>query len=295
MYIWDICSNLSDEYKLLLKATSRPLPTIIYCLYTGAQYVANHIYTVCNSFFTAAQIQNCQALVLTSLSFCAVALSSITLLFFLRLRAIFEDNLPIVGIFFVLWLGNVVCISRVPLISTGVSLTFQGVTQCIEADIRVRNASISAIGVLVHDTCVFIAISYRFMKNGSINDQGAGFKMVTKTFIWGKNLPWYSKILFQGSQLLYLITLMISTSTVILLHIPSIPIIYRIVADIPQMAILTSLTCKVFRDLRLGKVSDKPISHINPIVGLPLPGYFNNSSQAIPLSRVNTDGDGSCK
>ncbi|THU90936.1 hypothetical protein K435DRAFT_675095 [Dendrothele bispora CBS 962.96] len=257
MYIWDICSNLTDEYKLLLKAMSRPLPTIVYFI---ARYLVLK-FTVCNSFFTATQIQNCQTLVLTSLSFCAVALSSVTLLFFLRLRAIFEDNLPIVGIFFVLWLGNVACASMLPLVFTGVSLNFQGVTYCIGKDIRVRNASISAIGLLVHDTCVFIAISYRLLKNGMINDQKTSFRIVTKKFILGKNLPWCSKIFFQGSQLLYLITLVISASTVILLHIPSIPIIYRVVADIPQMALLTSLACKVFRDLRLGKVSDKPLSH----------------------------------
>jgi len=30
MYIWDICSNLADEYRLLLKSSSHPFPIAVY-------------------------------------------------------------------------------------------------------------------------------------------------------------------------------------------------------------------------------------------------------------------------
>ncbi|THU84334.1 hypothetical protein K435DRAFT_687688 [Dendrothele bispora CBS 962.96] len=296
MYIWDICSNLGDEYRLLLKATSRPLPTVVYfvarCL---IKLVANFIHIVYNllTFFTAGQTQNCQTLMLTSASLCAIALSTVTLLFFLRLRAIYEDNRPVVGIFFILWLGNVACVSMIPLIfKAATPSNIQGINYCIAESIRIRNASIPAIGTLVHDTCVFIAISYRLSKNITVNNQGATFETVTKTFILGKNLPKFSKVLFRGGQLLYLITLMASISTVILLHIPSIPTTYRVVADPPQVAILSSLACTVFRNLRLGKMFDGQIQHKKPIVEFQWASNSSHPSQAIPLSMVNTSKDG---
>ncbi|THU78876.1 hypothetical protein K435DRAFT_769060 [Dendrothele bispora CBS 962.96] len=290
MYIWDICSNLGDEYRLLLKATSRPLPTVVY--FVARLSCLGFVISYALSF--TAQTQNCQTLMLTSTSLSAIALSTVTLLFFLRLRAIYEDNRPVVGIFFILWLGNVACVSMIPLIfKAATPSNIQGINYCIAESIRIRNASIPAIGALVHDTCVFIAISYRLLKNSTVNNfQGATFETVTKTFILGKNLPKFSKVLFRGGQLLYLITLMASISTVILLHIPSIPTTYRVVADPPQVAILSSLACTVFRNLRLGKMFDGQTQHKKAIVEFQWASNSSHPSQAIPLSMANTSKDG---
>ncbi|THU95032.1 hypothetical protein K435DRAFT_798445 [Dendrothele bispora CBS 962.96] len=127
-------------------------------------------------------------------SLTVIALSSVTFLFFLRLRAIYEGNRWVAGVFFVLWLGNV----------ASIALDFEGIILCIEQDIKIRNASITAIGALVYDTCIFIAISYRLLKNNTASERNAGFKTATETFVLGKNLPRLSKVLFQDCQMLYL-------------------------------------------------------------------------------------------
>ncbi|THU98149.1 hypothetical protein K435DRAFT_795960 [Dendrothele bispora CBS 962.96] len=220
MYIWDICTNIRDEYRLLLKGKS--FPTFVYF---------------------------------------AARLSSLSFLLCHTLSHIYYNDRWVVAIFFTLWLGNVACASVSTLIyGKTATLDFGGTVSCIEENIKIRYASVTVIGALVHDTCVFSAISYRLFKNSQpLYNESIGLQTTTEKYILGKHLPRFSRALFQDGQMLYLITLIASASTTITLYIPSIPMAYRLIADVPQIAILSALACAVFRNLRLGKFSDEEL------------------------------------
>ncbi|KAF5372117.1 hypothetical protein D9758_005010 [Tetrapyrgos nigripes] len=343
MYIWDICSHLGEDYQLLKRSKSRPFPTVVYFVarLSSLGFILSHTLSL------TARIKNCYALSKSTQFLVVISLSSVTLLFFLRLRAIYSSpsssshhhpsssifspitnnsNSIIIILFFLLWLANVACASlTVLLISHTLSVDFGGTLWCLEDGIKIKYASVTAIGALVHDTCVFVAISWRLFRFGEsgvtmrvdmptmsgpggdqnqnsvlgqskddgehdANHGGSGvnlpvntvngLKKTTERYVLGKSLPKFSRALFMDGQMLYLITLIASLSTTLLLYIPSIPTAYRLIADVPQVAILSALACAVFRDARLGRILERssygyqagPLGHAH---GMDTRAYYN--------------------
>ncbi|KAF5366855.1 hypothetical protein D9758_006458 [Tetrapyrgos nigripes] len=211
MYIWDICIHLTEDYQLLSMSGSRPFPTIVY--FVARLSSLGFVFT--NTFELTLSQANCAALSYASVGFTITALGCVTFLFFLRLRAVYYNNHLVILLFFAIWLGNLACISMAALIyfPPPYPMKFAGTTYCVKDDLKIGYASITAIGPLVHDTCVFLAISYRLFKNsfpdGSGSGPGHSVESLKKSgdvekYVLGKNLPHLSRALFQHGQLLYL-------------------------------------------------------------------------------------------
>jgi len=135
-----------------------------------------------------------------------IGMTSTTLLFFLRVRAIFANTRYAPAFFFFLWLANVGCSTLDFLLVDGTRL---GPTEsCIFTNLRKVYAIIPAVAVLVHDTLVFAAISYKLFSHShfgmSTRDQRGKPGNKTTAFLSGRGLPAFSRTLLQDGQVYYL-------------------------------------------------------------------------------------------
>lgn len=140
-----------------------------------------------------------------------IAVITTLLQFLVRARAIFFDNRLIQWVFTFLWLAA----------AGGNSLLISGATSGIcNSDYTFY---VPVIFILVHDSCVFLAISYRiyglsiaFPHQGPVDLSSAiwegrnRFKIIE--MLWGRNLPSVTKALLFEGQLYYLLSVWYSVS-----------------------------------------------------------------------------------
>jgi len=127
-----------------------------------------------------------------------VAIPATSLLFFFRIKAVFDRNQFVVGFFAFMWLAVLAGCITVTRGVTGINI---GPTKyCLNAALEDYVAA-AAIIPLVNDTLVFLAISVRLMANSHVDyTVGRGIK----TLAFGEYLPSFSKTLFQDGQAYYL-------------------------------------------------------------------------------------------
>lgn len=161
---------------------------------------------------TAATTAKAVAIALNTLGY--VAIITTLLQFYIRVRAVFWDDRNVKWFFTILWM----------LAAGGTSLLISGATQGIcSSDFSFYSYYVPVISVLVHDSCVFVAISYRicqvsmgFTKQPSLDLLSTGLWDTMRNRIMeilsGKNLPSRTKALLLGGQLYYLLSLQHSGS-----------------------------------------------------------------------------------
>ncbi len=151
------------------------------------------------------QNRNCipSSIIVTTSS--SVAFACTALLFFFRLRAVYNRNRIIVTIFFVLWLA-------LPILST--VLPFQTKSRfyqpisipaeyCSSEILNVREiVFLMQLATLIYDTLVFIAISRRLWKLSYVNPSGHQERM--ELLFLGKHLPASTRSLYLDGQMYYL-------------------------------------------------------------------------------------------
>ncbi|THU94213.1 hypothetical protein K435DRAFT_668789, partial [Dendrothele bispora CBS 962.96] len=197
---------------------------------------------------------NCVTLSKICSVFGVISTASVTFLLFLRFRAIYLHHRSLNALFFLIWLGNVGCIAMLFFAYSGsYSLEFGVSAYCVGVGYKPQYETIASLGPLVHDTCVFLAISYQLFQS-SLSD-----KTVKETslrhYVLGRNLPHFSRALFINGQMIYLITVIGSTSMMILTSIPSVlQPAYRQMLFLPQAALVSSVACRIFRNVRLGRI-----------------------------------------
>ncbi len=147
---------------------------------------------------TAAPTGNCVHFETIDDAFYPISLGCSALLFFFRLRAIYNGNRIIVVSFFILWCGLVTCTIFIPAEILGGTI---GPTMyCVDADVP-TSAYAAIIAPLVHDTLVFIAISWRLVQNARIEGD---IKQNFQIAMFGKYLPAFSRALLLDGQRYYL-------------------------------------------------------------------------------------------
>lgn len=130
-----------------------------------------------------------------------VSLGCSALLFFFRVSAIYDRNRLVVAFFFVLWLGLLACTLFIPIGVLGT--TIGGTKYCQDADVP-SSAYAAIIAPLVHDTLVFIAISWRLTRNAHIDSDSGKLSEGFKVAIFGKYLPQFTRGLLLDGQRYYL-------------------------------------------------------------------------------------------
>jgi hypothetical protein len=126
-----------------------------------------------------------------------VAIPATSLLFFFRIRAVFNNNIYIVAVFGLLWLATLAGSLTVPFAISG---THVGPTKhCINTGVK----PFSSTGIIVstvNDTLVLIFISWRLVQSS----YQESFRGRAKTFFIGDGLPAFSRSLIQSGQEYYL-------------------------------------------------------------------------------------------
>jgi len=158
----------------------------------------------------------------------------------------YNDSTFAVLFFFIMWLA-VVGGSITPIF--GVGATNIGPTDfCINS--RLENyVSAACIVPLVNDTLIFIATSWRLWKNAYV-DQSIHNNI--QVMVFGRHLPSFSRALLKDGQAYYLTTISLNLITVSLFFNRSIPVVYRSFIGIPNIVLMNSMACHVYRNVRFG-------------------------------------------
>ena len=147
--------------------------------------------------FLAAPISNCFNTLIAVSVFFVFAISSTSLLFFLRARAVFLSNPLATAFFGVLWLGVLGgSLTSIP----GIRGANLGPTRyCTIGMIRFYSVA-AAITPLINDSIIFFAISWRLCANIA----PPTLRNDVKTMVFGDHLPAFSKSLLQDGQVYFL-------------------------------------------------------------------------------------------
>lgn len=244
--------------------------------------------------FVVSPVGDCQTLE-TIIGWGLVAgTATTTLLFFIRVRAIFIGSKWVIRFFALLWLANLGAVIAVPF---ALSSAHIGPTSfCMNTGVKSWTA-VTLIITAINDTLVFAFVSYVLIT--TTTSTPPGIKNAAKAFFMGKDLPEISRVLLQGGQQYYLYVLIhmfftplnsissmtvgVNVFTMVLKVIPSVPPIYRAMFSSPNLALENSMACRVYRNIKFGISRDPPIPSLNP------PHNSNsNSNTGRSRSRSNT-------
>jgi len=189
-----------------------------------------------------------------------------SLLFFFRVRAVFNKNPWIVALFVGLWLSVLAGCST---LVVGVNAVHIGPTKfCTTSEVKPFAAAASIIP-LINDTLVFLVMTWRLSRNSYACRT---FEHDVRALVFGDYLPMFSKAMLQGGQAYYLLVLLhlmlmlnqltsfpchrtsvaVNLATVIMLYNRSIPSLLRTVITVPNVTLTNIMACRVFRDTLLG-------------------------------------------
>ncbi|KAK0237765.1 hypothetical protein EDD85DRAFT_936680 [Armillaria nabsnona] len=242
--LWDIAINLENDYQLLFKHRIR-YPTAIY--YMSRVFTLGFI--LINVVVRVTDIPNCSAHQIAS-GICVVLSQTFTsLLFFLRVTAIWHNNQYVFFFFTFLWFGVIAGAITIPV---GIRGAHIGTTQqCI--NVRVPEYDqVAFIFPLIFDSCTFIAITYRILLYTCINEETARGRL--RAF-FGRGVPIVSRNLLLGGQQYYLVAVCGNIVCLVLMLVPGLPSVYRAMFTVPVLAIINAMACIVFRKIKLGLIT----------------------------------------
>ena len=126
-----------------------------------------------------------------------VAFPSTLLLFVLRVCALYHNQKWVVAFFFLSWIA-VLCTSI--MLSMGTNGKRSPPNYCLEVK-STSSSRIAAITPFVHDTLVYLATSWAFMRNSYMEPNVQNGVAV---MVWGKHLPAFSRSMLRNGQAYYL-------------------------------------------------------------------------------------------
>ncbi|KAF8154825.1 hypothetical protein B0H34DRAFT_538909 [Crassisporium funariophilum] len=239
--IWDMLNNIGADYKLL----TRYRITISMIVYFISRF-ASLAYLLATTILTSAPVGHCAEIWKGVPWIYPIAVPATSLLFFLRVRAMYGGNKYIVAFFSFMWLAVVGgCLTS----TQGVSLIAIGPTDyCINGSLAPYVVA-SGIIPLVNDTFIFVAITWRLLQNSYAE---ATLKNGVKNILSGKHLPAFSRALLHDGQAYYLSTVGVNFMTVVIYSIPSVPSVYRSIFGVPNIMLMNVLACRVYRNTKFG-------------------------------------------
>ncbi|KAF9460053.1 hypothetical protein BDZ94DRAFT_1238744 [Collybia nuda] len=235
--IWDILTHLKADYWLILRQRKN-FPTWIYLLSRWSTL----LYGLVGVVFLTTPVKDCVALIRVACIVYHITLSSTALLFFLRVRAIFHRSLRITVIFFILWL-TVVGGSLTAVVSVS-GTHFGNTAYCVYANVKPYNINTASgnSAVVLFDTCVFIAITWRLSTTHRMGkkDTFQGWK----ANLFGTYLPAFTKALLQDGQKYYMVAMVSNLLVLVLEFVPGVPVPYRQMFLAPAVQVTNIMACR---------------------------------------------------
>ncbi|KAF9070695.1 hypothetical protein BDP27DRAFT_1419717 [Rhodocollybia butyracea] len=266
--IWDIVIHMADDVELLfLPRRSRP-PTVVY-------FLSRFFFLVYSFLLIAGDATNYKppTTLLASVTI-LIALVFTQFQFFLRVRVIYcEDSRLKTGFFAALWVIASGCVC--------LTVAFYGHTAVHPVDFSYW---VPILAILVHDTCVFLAISYKIYKlslvlvctNPQFNPPGVTVESsggpggVRPSLIQslkaralalaGRELPSFTRAILHDGQFYYLISLASGVVTLSVMLNTSLPYTDRLLL-VPIHTVLVNVTTGyVFREVKLGRMRERELT-----------------------------------
>ncbi|KZP25921.1 hypothetical protein FIBSPDRAFT_855201, partial [Athelia psychrophila] len=184
----------------------------------------------------------------------SVAINSTSFLFFLRVRAVYLQSRTITILFGALWVVTA---------SVGIGFTaleMRGAERvpytayCTHT--AVKHNSVPITMIFVHDTMVFLAISYRLAADAVT---AGDWRSRVRSIATGKGLFSLSRSLMKGGQLYYLATTVFFFANSVMITSPSIHynwLRYDLIGL--YLGFTNMMACLIFRGVALGQVENTP-------------------------------------
>ncbi|KAJ7713574.1 hypothetical protein B0H16DRAFT_1335203 [Mycena metata] len=278
VFVWDILNNLRSEYSLFSRHRLN-VATVGYF----ASRIASFVYSAVNTIFRrpAYPLQDCAVANAAFSAFFPIGVAGTASLFFFRVRAIFDGELLPSIIFGCLWLA--VLASSITTTAAGGAIGVGNPTVCVIASRHFSSAffGLSGIAITVHDTIVFLAISYRLITNFEAEQQTPGEQV--KVLFSGAHLPAFPRSLFIDGQMYYMITVVANIVATVMTFVPVSPVYHGFLV-IPNVTITSIMACRVYRNTKLG------VAHSRADLTLPTLNSVAASGNTVPLSGVQFSG-----
>ncbi|TFK41527.1 hypothetical protein BDQ12DRAFT_764937 [Crucibulum laeve] len=239
--MWDGLHSLSQDYLLLFK-NKIGIPTITYFL----SRICTFGFALTASIFETGPIKHCATFRTVTNIFYLLSVPMTSFLFFLRVRAVYNRNKYVSAVFFTLWLAVLgYSLSLV----TAIKGTNIGPTDyCTDTPLEARDGG-TGISIFIHDTLVFLAISWRLFSISHVdNNTRKGLKVV----LFGHYLPAFSKAILHDGQVYYLMSLATVLISLALFFSTHLPTQMRTVFSAFTITITNIMACRVFRNVKLG-------------------------------------------
>ncbi|CAA7262445.1 unnamed protein product [Cyclocybe aegerita] len=205
----------------------------------------------------------------------AVAVPSTSLLFLFRVLAIFDRNKFVCAFFSIMWL----CVVAGAITPTqGLIGANIGPTKyCIYVKVE-EYVGAAAIIPLVNDTLVFLAISWKLMRNAHTSAHPLRGNLSLRALLRGDYLPAFSRGLLQDGQAYYLTTVITKLMTVIIFYFTLVPAVYRAMFAVPNAVVMNMMACRVYRRTKLARYRELKTPSSNLSSAMP------NDRAVIPLA-----------
>ncbi|KAI0030109.1 hypothetical protein K488DRAFT_26525, partial [Vararia minispora EC-137] len=255
MFAWELAVDLFNIYRMLFQSPLS-LPAFFYILSRKASSILTIALARSLTPQPAIPVANCEALLICIGIFYCIGTSCTSLLFFFRIRAIFNDSPLIVGFFAFVWLFVLGGGIAVPFALTGMATHVGDTGMCLQSGAR-SFAGASFITSAAFDTLVFFFISFRLITT-FVHEEGhlahtpaQRLGVFIRHGLRGQGLPRFSRAVFQTGQQYYFVSLISNVITIsIYLSTSTVPSSYRIMFTVPNLAIVNSMATRVFREVR---------------------------------------------
>ncbi|THU93683.1 hypothetical protein K435DRAFT_568365, partial [Dendrothele bispora CBS 962.96] len=242
--IYDVLNNLEDELELIFKQRIK-FPTVVYTI----ARLSCLGFVLINTTY-GLNIKDCQQGHFFIVTFFIIEINSIALLFFLRARAIFHD-VPRMQMFLAcLW----TLVFGSSILNFFVAHSAHSLVEpkaCTQENIEPFYSMVSIGALLVFDTVVYIAISYRLFQTFLFHERGEPVFQRTCILLNGMTLPTFSRSLFRDGQLYYLISLLTGSTALVMFVVPSLHPQYKVIFMPLHITFTNIIACWVFRNVKL--------------------------------------------
>ncbi|CAK5266326.1 unnamed protein product [Mycena citricolor] len=269
--IWDLLNNCRAEYELLTRSRLRlPIVAYVFARVFSLAYILG--FTLLGTY----PLGNCSTMFRVFDSFYPVATSATSLLFFFRVRGVYASALVPTIVFGTLWLGVLATSVTIPI--GGRAIPIGPTDYCLITSVA-PYVGAAAIMVTIHDTAVYLAISYCLVTNTHIVQTNG---QLFRALICGKYLPSFSRSLFVDGQVYYMVSVISNILVTLMVYLPVSPLYHGLLA-VPNMALTSVMACRVYRNTRLG-LSQRPTALTLPTTTTRNQHIGNHTTlNAIPL------------
>ncbi|KZP26067.1 hypothetical protein FIBSPDRAFT_1041121 [Athelia psychrophila] len=246
-YTYDWLLSISEEVQLVSKC-GYSWPIIVYFLSRIGEY--GHIILIV--LFSTAPVGNCKTIAALTGVCSTVGVASTSYLFFLRVRAVYSQSKNITALFGALWFATTVLSIATNALEALGAERIPFTAYCTETSVKFD--SLPSISTFVHDTIVFLAISYRLAADSMAADDWRSRLLSITT---GKGLLSFSRSLMRHGQLYYLAVVMSFFANLAVITSPSIhyPVEHYMLAG-TYLSFTNIMACRAFRGIALRQLED---------------------------------------